>query len=106
MERSDRRYRRRKPFFLFIIAGLFALGAVVMFLWNAILPDIAAVSALTYWQALGLLLLSRILFGGFKCRPRGHRGPFAHPRFREKFMNMSREERINFRNEWKERFKR
>lgn len=106
MKRSNRRYRRRKPFFLFIIAGLFILGAVVMYLWNAILPDIASVSTITYWQALGLLVLSRILFGGFKCGPRRNHGPFAHPKFRDKFMNMSREERINFRNEWKERFKR
>lgn len=106
MEHSNIRNRRRKPFFLFIIAGIFILGAVVMLLWNAILPNIMAVSTITYWQALGILILSRILFGGFKCGPRRHRGHFGNPRFKERFMNMSREERINFRNEWKERFKR
>ena len=103
MERSIRNNRRRKPFFLFIIAGIFILGAVVMLLWNAILPDVLGVSNVNYWQALGLLALSRILFGGFKFGPRrNHRG-FGNPRFKEKFMNMSREERINFKNEWKER---
>ncbi len=106
MEQSNRRNRRRKPFFLFIIAGIFILGAVVMLLWNAILPDIMAVSKINYWQALGLLILSKILFGGSKFGPKGNRGHFVHSRFREKFMNMSREERVNFKNEWKERFKR
>lgn len=106
MEQSNRRNRRRKPFFLFIIAGIFILGAVVMLLWNAILPDIMAVSKINYWQALGLLILSKILFGGSKFGPKGNRGHSVHSRFREKFMNMSREERVNFKNEWKERFKR
>ena len=103
MERSIRNNRRRKPFALFIIAGIFILGAVVMLLWNAILPDVLGVAALNYWQALGLLALSRILFGGFKFGPRGNHRGFGNPRFKEKFMNMSREERVNFKNEWKER---
>lgn len=106
MERSIRNNRRRKPFFLLIIAGIFILGVAVMLLWNAILPDVLGVATLNYWQALGLLALSRILFGGFKFGPRGNHGGFGHPRFKEKFMNMSREERIDFRNEWKERFHR
>ena len=103
MERPIRNNRRRKPFALFIIAGIFILGAVVMLLWNAILPDVLGVAALNYWQALGLLALSRILFGGFKFGPRGNHRGFGNPRFKERFMNMSREERVNFKNEWKER---
>ncbi|WP_296151818.1 hypothetical protein [uncultured Flavobacterium sp.] len=106
MERPIRNNRRRKPFFLLIIAGIFILGAVVMLLWNAILPDVLGVAAVNYWQALGILVLSKILFGGFRFGQRGNRGGFGNPRFKEKFMNMSREERIDFRNEWKERFHR
>ena len=37
-----------------------------MALWNAILPEVVDAKPLSYWQALGLLLLSRILFGGFR----------------------------------------
>jgi hypothetical protein len=46
---------------LFIAIG----GQVVMYLWNAILPDLFGLRTITFWQALGLLALCRILFGGF-----------------------------------------
>ena len=42
-----------------------ALGYLVMQLWNAILPGVTGVKCLTYWQAVGLLLLCRILVGRF-----------------------------------------
>ncbi|GAB3549448.1 hypothetical protein [Spirosoma fluminis] len=51
----------------FLSFGLFFVGFAgfaVMALWNALLPDILGVSAITFWQALGLLVLSRLLFGG------------------------------------------
>jgi len=56
-------------FLLFIAAG----GAIVQLLWNWLLPEILSVRAISFWQALGLLALSRILFGGFGWRGR-HRG--------------------------------
>jgi hypothetical protein len=46
---------------LFIALG----GTVVMLLWNWLLPPLFGWSQLTFWQALGILALSRILFGGF-----------------------------------------
>lgn len=52
-------------FILFIAVG----GVVVLLLWNWLLPDIFGVRQITFWQALGLLALCRILFGGF-----GHHG--------------------------------
>lgn len=100
---------RRKRFFFgfFFLAGIALLGAVVMYLWNAILPEVAGLKPLGYWQALGLLLLCRILFGGFRFGPRGHhqRPPFARGAFREKFKNMSAEEREAFKARWKEKCK-
>lgn len=45
------------------------LGLLVMSLWNALLPAILGVKAIGFWQALGILLLSRILFGGLGFRP-------------------------------------
>ena len=66
---------------LAVAAGIFAFGSVVMLLWNSLLPAILGVSTITFWQAIGLLILSKILFGGFsgghghhRCHHRGHGG--------------------------------
>jgi hypothetical protein len=103
---SNRRMRfRRFPFFP--LAFAFAGGLLVMLLWNAIIPDaIPVVNRLNYFQALGLLILCRILVGGFR-RPIG--GPFRNYGFRggaawkEKMMNMTEEEKEKFREEWRKR---
>ncbi len=49
---------------LFVTIG----GAVVQFLWNWLLPPLFGWPALTFWQALALLALCRILFGGVAAR--------------------------------------
>ncbi|PBQ34991.1 hypothetical protein CNR22_24080 [Sphingobacteriaceae bacterium] len=88
---------------LFGLAFVAAGGLAVMFLWNAILPPVVSgVGTLTYLQAAGLLILCRILFGGFR---RGRTGPGHRggPPWRQKMMNMSEEEREKFREQWKER---
>lgn len=56
-----------------VLAATLALifGWAVMFLWNAILPAVAPVRALTYWQGVGLLVLARLLVGGLG---HGHHG--------------------------------
>ena len=46
----------------------FLFGLFIKWLWNALMPDIFGLTELTYWQAVGLTILARILFGGF---PRG-----------------------------------
>lgn len=52
---------------LLAAAGVAAVAWVVMQLWNCLLPDLfAGVSRIGYWQALGVLVLSRILFGGLR----------------------------------------
>ena len=103
----DHNLRRNKKglFVLFMIAMVFAAGAAVMLLWNALIPDIFGVNSITYWQALGLLILARLLTGGFQFGKRHGRGgpPFARPGFREKWMNMSDEERQKMKAMWKER---
>ena len=48
-------------FIVFIALG----GVVVRLLWNWLLPELFGFPPITFWQALGLLALSRILFGGF-----------------------------------------
>ena len=44
---------------------IFIGGQLVMHLWNWLLPPLFGVPAVTFWQALGILALCRILFGGF-----------------------------------------
>ncbi|MEO6302185.1 MAG: hypothetical protein ABIP51_03325 [Bacteroidia bacterium] len=98
---------KRKFIFFPLIALAFVLGAgyIVMLLWNAILPAvITSVGTLTYIQAVGLLILCRILFGGFKGRGGyGGYGNKGTPLWKEKMMNMSEEDREKFKNEWRER---
>jgi len=70
------RYRARywgMPLLIVLAAAL--LGWMVMLLWNAVIPAIFVGSrSLDYPHALGLLVLSRILFGGFRGRGGWHRG--------------------------------
>src|SRR5579871_5231815 len=69
------------------------LGAVVMWLWNLLLPGLAGWRPITFGQAVGLLVLSRILFGGI--RGRGGWGWRHH--MQERFAHLSPEERERFR---------
>ncbi|MBX3256621.1 MAG: hypothetical protein KF862_20965 [Chitinophagaceae bacterium] len=95
--------RPRFPFFIAIIPIALLMAAVVQWLWNAILPDLVQVGHLTYWKALGLLVLCRILFGGFRGGPPGKGSPFNRSAWREKWMNMSEEERARFKEQWRQR---
>ena len=50
--------------FLIILLVFGILGALVMLLWNALIPELFQGPTLNYWQAIGLLLLSQILLQG------------------------------------------
>ncbi|MEI2754963.1 MAG: hypothetical protein V9F46_00760 [Chitinophagaceae bacterium] len=96
---------KRRPIFILIpIVLFFAVGGIVMLLWNWLMPVIFGLKAITYFQALGLFLLSRILFGSFGFGKR--KPPFANSKFKEKMMNMTDEERQRFKEEWESRCKR
>lgn len=61
-----------------VISSIFAGSALVMLLWNHIIPALfPTVGTLTYWHALGLLILCRILFGRFN---RGYGSMLKPPR--------------------------
>jgi hypothetical protein len=76
-----------------MLVAVAALGGVVMGLWNAIIPELLnGARSLDYPHALGLLVLCRILFGGF----RGHGGWHGH-RFGHRWHAMTPEEREHFR---------
>jgi hypothetical protein len=76
---------------LFIALG----GYVVMRLWNWLLPPLFAWHTVTFWQSLGLLLLCRILFG--RLGGSGMARSDARRRIKERFQQMSPEERERFR---------
>jgi hypothetical protein len=99
---------KRKFWFLVPIIGVAAaalIGGAVMWLWNAILPQVVGVQPIDFWQALGLFVLCRILFGGFKGGGGGRHGQRMRWR-RERWMNMSAEERAQMREQWQARCKR
>jgi hypothetical protein len=102
-----RRFSKRKLLFILPIAilgmalflGLF-IGAV-MWLWNNVLATVLHISTVSFWQAAGILALSKILFGGF-------RGAYwGRHRWKEKMQQrldkMTPEEREKFKNEWQNR---
>jgi hypothetical protein len=59
---------------LFAIVLIAVLGFVVMSLWNSLMPPLFGLRLINFWQAVGLLLLSKILFGGFRGGPGRHGG--------------------------------
>ena len=72
-------------------------GEVVMHLWNWNLPAVFGWRQITFWQALGLFALCRILFGDLGMRVRGpHRSNFRR-RMAERWEQMTPEEREKFR---------
>jgi hypothetical protein len=90
-------YKARFRFLWVIPAGavLAVLGAAVMLLWNALLPGILGLPVIAYPQAVGILVLARILVGRFDLgwSRRHMRGGNA---LREKWMKMTPEEQEEF----------
>ena len=76
---------------IFIAAG----GQAVLHLWNWLLPPLFGWRELTFWQAVGILALCRILFGSFGGRPL-YRSNFRR-RMAERWEHMTPEERDKFR---------
>jgi len=90
----------RKKWWIFLVAPpamvLFTwiFGEIVMHLWNWLLPGLFGWHQITFWQALGLMILSRILFGGFGSH--GGRGRSRWGRG-ERWERMTPEEREKLR---------
>jgi len=83
---------------LFIAIG----GEIVLRLWNWLLPPLFGWRQITFWQALGMLALCRILFGGLGIR--GTHGSNMRPNVRrrmaERWEQMTPEEREKARQRW------
>lgn len=90
----------------FILMGILAVvvfGGVVMALWNNVLAAVTNVHTITFWQALGLLLLSKILFGGFRGGGWGSGRYYWKRKMQQKWSNMTPDEREKFKQEWQRR---
>jgi hypothetical protein len=85
---------------LFIGAILFVLSFIVMHLWNFSIAKAANLNEINFWQAMGLLVLSKILFG-FGLG--GRRKPWMDRRkWYEKSPPFTEEQKKAFKNKWKE----
>jgi hypothetical protein len=98
-------WKARRYFFVFFyLAVILLLAGLVQLLWNALLPAILGANTVNYWQALGLLVLCRILFGSFRFYPGRGRPMPGRPRLlKERWMQMNGAERAAFKAEWKKR---
>jgi len=76
-----------------IIAVVF--GFVVMTLWNWLMPSLFRLPVIGFWQALGLVILCKILFGGLHSHQR--KGMGGRRRMRDRWEHMTPEERERFR---------
>jgi hypothetical protein len=85
--------RALKVLLIVVVAGSL-LGFVIMYLWNWLMPSLFGLNMITFWQALGLFVLGKLLLGGFHRhggRPRWGR------QMRERWNQMTPEERERFR---------
>ena len=88
------------------IAVVALIGWLTMSLWNWLVPELFNGPHITFWQALGLFLLSKILFWGFGGKGHHNRrnSPYWKHRFYEKFSNMPADRREEFKRRMKEKW--
>lgn len=73
MERYvERKVKKIVKIVFIVIFGAIAIAAlallfgyVVMLLWNWLMPAIFGLGVITFWQAVGIVILAKLLFGGF-----------------------------------------
>ena len=96
-------FRRIVKGVLFVLLATAILGVIVLGLWNALIPELFNGPVLSFWQAVGLLLLAHILLRGWGPWRYGH--GWKHERWRrrfeEKLAAMTPEERAKVREEWR-----
>ncbi|MGA3373769.1 MAG: hypothetical protein ABSC48_18645 [Terracidiphilus sp.] len=98
---------KRNKWIFFVAPLAFAVfiwigGEIVMHLWNWLLPALFGWQLITFWQALGLLVLCRILFGGL-CHGHGSDRSYSHRKWAEHCERMTPEEREKLRQDLRAR---
>ena len=98
------RMKRKLLYGIFYIAVFLLLSGGVMFLWNALLPQMIHLRVINYLQALGMMVLCRILFGRFSFgggMGRQHGGEAGF--LKDKLTSMDEGDRAAFKEEWRKR---
>lgn len=85
-------------FGLLCLAFLALVIFIVMTVWNKVLPDVIHVETINFWQAAGIFLLCKILFGFGGMGRFGRNKMHFRARMEEKIKDMSPEERERFKN--------
>jgi hypothetical protein len=94
-EEMNHRVGRVLKVIAFVVVAAAIFGFIIMHLWNWLMPGIFGLHTITYWQGLGLLILAKILFGGFHRGGGGRRHWRQH--MEERWAGMSEEDREKFR---------
>ncbi len=95
--------RKASGFILIAVAGILLFTFIVMTLWNNILTPVLGVRVIGFGQALGILVLSKILFGGFRGAGWRGRGRYWNSEMRNKWQSMTDEEKEKFKQNWRSR---
>jgi len=85
-----------------LMVGVFTWGT--MLLWNWLVPALFNGPVITYWQSLGLLVLSKILFSGFSKGGHHQGGHWRNHYWKQKWSGMSPEEREKFKQKMKDKW--
>jgi hypothetical protein len=90
--KSTNPFLRGLKFLGFIVLGAmaaagfaFVFGYFVMLLWNWLMPELFGLITITFWQAAGIVLLARLIFGGFKHGGHDHSNKTDKNRFFDKW---------------------
>lgn len=90
---------------MMVALGIVAVAAftlITMYLWNGLVPVLFNGPVISFWQTLGLLVLSKIFFSGFGGR--NHGGHRWKGYWRERWQNMSPEDRERFKQKMKDKW--
>ena len=100
----NNKYKKRWALLLLCPPFIFlAVTWIVMSLWNCILPEVLGVKSITFWQAMGILVLSKILFGGFHGKfGQGVRN-MKEKHMQHKMDGMTPEEKEKFKEVWRKK---
>jgi hypothetical protein len=94
----------------FVVIGVLAVvafGLLTQFLWNWLVPELFAGPHISFLQALGLLLLSKLLFWGMsggKGKWSSHRSARWKQHWKERYSNLSPEDKEKYKQKFKEKW--
>jgi hypothetical protein len=94
-EMKPNKIERVLKFVLIAALAVSVFSFLIMKLWNWLMPGLFGLHLISFWQAVGILVLSKILFGGF--RPRFGPGMHCRRRMMARWEQMTPEEREKFR---------